>query len=56
MFFNSIKEINRLRKEENRFLSKGMSNFYLKETRNLSKIRPLDFEKKNDCSIRKNVL
>ena len=28
--FNSIKEINRLRKEVNRLLSKGMSNIYLK--------------------------
>ena len=32
MFFNSIKEINRLRKEINRLLSKGMSNIYLKVT------------------------
>ena len=33
MFFNSIKEINRLRKEINRRLfSKGMSNNYLKVT------------------------
>ena len=30
MFFNSIKERNRLRKEINRLLSKGMSNIYLK--------------------------
>ena len=30
MFFNSIKEINRLRKEINRLLSKGMSNIHLK--------------------------
>ena len=30
--FNSIKEINRLRKEINRLLSKGMSNIYLKVT------------------------
>ena len=30
MFFNSIKEINRLRKEINRLLSKGISNIYLK--------------------------
>ena len=28
MFFTSIKEINRLRKEINRLLSKGMSNIY----------------------------
>ena len=32
MFFNSMKEINRLRKEINRLLSKGMSNIYLKVT------------------------
>ena len=30
MFFDSIKEINRLRKEINRLLSKGMSNTCLK--------------------------
>ena len=30
MFFNSVKEINRLRKERNRLISKGMSNIYLK--------------------------
>ena len=30
--FNSIKEINRLRKEINSLLSKGMSNIYLKVT------------------------
>ena len=28
MFFNSIKEINRLRKETNRLWSKGMTNIY----------------------------
>ena len=32
MFFGSIKEINRLLKEVNRLLSKGMSNIYLKLT------------------------
>ena len=32
MFFNSINEINRLRKERNKLLSKGMSNIYLKFT------------------------
>ena len=32
MFFNSIKEINRLTKEMNRLLSKEMSNIYLKVT------------------------
>ena len=30
MFLNSIKQVNRLRKEINRLLSKGMSNIYLK--------------------------
>ena len=30
--FNSIKEINRLRKEMNRLLSKGMSNIYINVT------------------------
>ena len=29
---NSVKEINRLRKEIKRLLSKGMSNIYLKAT------------------------
>ena len=32
MLFDSLKEINRLRKEINRLLSKGMSNIYLKLT------------------------
>ena len=32
MFFNLIKEINKLRKEINSLLSKGMSNIYLKVT------------------------
>ena len=32
MFFNSVKELNRLRKEVNRLLGKGMSNIYLKVT------------------------
>ena len=32
MFFNSIKEINRLRKEINRLLSKGLSSIYFKDT------------------------
>ena len=31
-FFNSIKEISKLRKEINRLLSKVMSNIYLKVT------------------------
>ena len=30
MFYNSIKKINRFRKETNRLLSKGMSNISLK--------------------------
>ena len=30
MFLNSVKGINRLRKEMNRLLNKGMSNIYLK--------------------------
>ena len=32
MFFNSVKEINRLEKEINRLLSKGMSNIYSQVT------------------------
>ena len=32
MFFNTTKEINRLRKEINRLLSKRMSNIYLNVT------------------------
>ena len=32
MFFNSIKEANRLRKEVNRLLSKGISSILLKVT------------------------
>ena len=32
MFFNSNNEINRLRKEKNASLSKGISNIYLKVT------------------------
>ena len=38
--FNPIKEINRLRKEINRLLSKGISNIYLKVTiETFSKLR-----------------
>ena len=33
MLFNSIKEINRLRKEINKLLRKRMPNIYLKVTR-----------------------
>ena len=32
MLLNSIKEMNRLRKDINKLLSKGMSNIYLKVT------------------------
>ena len=32
MFFNSVKEINKLRKEINKLLNKGMSNIYLNVT------------------------
>ena len=32
MFFNSVKEIIRLRKEVNRLLNKGISDIYLKIT------------------------
>ena len=32
MFFKLVKEINRLRKEINRLLSKGMSSIYVKVT------------------------
>ena len=31
MFFSSVKEINRLLKQINRLLSKGISNIYLKK-------------------------
>ena len=46
MFFNSIREINRLRTEINRLLSKGMSNIYLKVTiKTFSKLRLSGFKK-----------
>ena len=46
MFFNSIKEINKLRKEINRLLSKGMLNIYLKVTiKTFSKLRFSEFKK-----------
>ena len=48
MFFNSTKDINRLRKEINRLVSKGMSNIYLKvtiEKVTYSKLRFSKFEK-----------
>ena len=45
-FFNSITETNRLRKDTNRLLSKGMSNFYLKVTiATFSKLRFSGFKK-----------
>ena len=45
MFFNSVKEINRLRKEINRLLSKRMSNIYLKVTidEEIGRSQNLDF-------------
>ena len=39
MFFNSIKKINRLRKEINRLLSKGMTNIYFEVIIETSKLR-----------------
>ena len=43
MFFYSIKEINRLRKEINRLLSKGMSSIYLKVTIEKKRSQNFDF-------------
>ena len=51
MFFNSVKEINRLRKEMNRLLSKGMSNIYLKVTTEEKNWRSQNF----DCLALKNL-
>ena len=46
MLFNSFREINKLRKEINRLLSKGMSNIYLKVTiETFSKLRFSGFKK-----------
>ena len=46
LFLNSIKEIDRLRKEINRLLSKGMSNIYLTGTNEtFSKLRFSGFKK-----------
>ena len=46
MFFNSVKEMNRLRKEINKLLSKGMSKIYLKVTiETFSKLRFSGFKK-----------
>ena len=46
MFFNSNKEINRLRREINRLLHRGMSNIYLNVTiEMLSKLRFCGFKK-----------
>ena len=46
MFFNSIKEINRLKKEMIRLLSKGMPNIYLKVTIEMfSKLQFSGFQK-----------
>ena len=44
--FNSVKEINRLRKELSRLLSKGISNIYFKVTiETLLKLRFSGFKK-----------
>ena len=46
MFFYSIREISRFRKEINRLLSKGMSNIYLKVAiETFSKLRFSGFKK-----------
>ena len=46
MFFNLVKEINRLRQEIERLLRKGMSNIYLKiAIERFSKLRFFGFEK-----------
>ena len=50
MFFNSIKEINRVRKEINRVLSKGMSNIYLKVT--METLSKLQFSGFKQCVTR----
>ena len=52
MFFNLIKEINRLKKELNMLLSKEMSNIYLKVTTEEKKWRSQNF----DFQGLKNVL
>ena len=45
MFFNLVKEINRLRQEIERLLRKGMSNIYLKiAIERFSKLRFSGFE------------
>ena len=54
MFFNSVKEINRLRKEINRLLSKRMSNIYLKVTidEKIGRSQNLDFLRlKKNCHL-----
>ena len=52
MFFNSVKEINRLRKEISRLLSKGMSNICLKVTiETFSKLRFSGFKKFVSMSV-----
>ena len=43
MFFNPVKEINRLKKEINNLLTKGMWNTYLRVT------RKIDFLKTSIC-------
>ena len=51
MFFTSVKEINKLRKEMNRLLSTGMSNIYLKVTTKEKNWRSQNF----DCLALKNL-
>ena len=45
MFFNSIEETNRLRKEINRLLSEEISNIYLLNIDTISKLRFSEFKK-----------
>ena len=47
MFFNSIKEVNRLRKEISRISNKGMSNIYLKVTIEKNEVLKTSSESKN---------
>ena len=49
MFFNFIKEINRLRKQVNRLLSKGMSNICLKVL--LRRSQNFDFQGLKNLSL-----
>ena len=55
MLFNSVKEINGLRKERNRWLSKSMTNIYLKVTVN-RKWRTQNFDFKSLKSLSSNQI